>query len=323
MGGGSLAQMLANVVWSGPDRCVRVGQKGVDFAQADGVAADERGMNVVQFSVEPLLRVAQAFPATPRIMVELERLLRDPDVELADVARPLKRDGALSARLLRVANSAAFAQSEQVGSIDNAAALIGLQEIHRVVGAVAVDEFSHGQYPLYGFSGDRFRENALLVALLMEELALPAQVESQAAYATGLFRALGKLALEKIADESEPVPAFAAEPDSDLVRWERHAFGVAANEATAIILQSWKFPRAIAVAIGEHFAPTGNDRRLSHLLNLAAGLADELGRGLPGEKPYWRGPDAGCRETGVAPRTLKRQVDRATAAFERLSGAIF
>ncbi len=279
-------------------------------------------MNVVQFSVEPLLRVAQAFPATPRIMVELGRLLRDPNVELADVTTPLKRDSALAARLLRVANSAAFAQSEHVASIENAAVLIGLQEIHRVVGAVAVDQFSHGQYPLYGFVGDRFRENALLVALLMEELALPAGVESQTAYTTGLFRALGKLALEKLADEGEPVAAFQSGHDTDLVHWERHSLGITANEATAIILQSWKFPREISHAIGEHFSPAGTEHPLSHLLNLAAGLADELGHGLPGEKPYWRGAEAGCGATGIAARALKRHVERATAAFERLSGAI-
>lgn len=278
-------------------------------------------MNVVQFSVEPLLRVAQAFPATPRIMVELEGLLRDPDAELADVTQPLKRDSALAARLLRVANSAAFAQSEQVASIENAAVLIGLQEIHRVVGAVAVDHFSHARYPLYGFAGDRFRDNSLLVALLMEELALPAGIESQAAYATGLFRAIGKLALEKLADEGEPVAAFAEDGGSELVHWERHSLGITANETTAIILQNWKFPRAISQAIGEHFSPAGSEHRLSHLLNLAAGLADELGHGLPGEKRYWRGAEAGCREAGIAARTLKRHVDRATAAFERLSGA--
>ncbi len=282
----------------------------------------KRAMNVVQFSVEPLLRVAQAFPATPRIMAELGRLLGDPDVGLEDVAIALKRDSALAARLLRVANSAAFAQSEQVASIENAAVLIGLQEIHRVVGAVAIDQFSRAMYPLYGFAGERFRGNSLLVALLMEELALPARIESQTAYTTGLFRALGKLALEKLADEGEPVAAFAGEMETDLVRWERHSFGIAANEATAIILQNWKFPRAISQAIGEHFAPAGSEHRLSHLLNLAAGLADELGHGLPGEKPYWRGRDAGCGEVGIAARTLKRHLERATAAFERLSGAI-
>ena len=96
----------------------------------------------VRYSIENLLRVAQAFPATPRIMAELGRLLRNPNADLGDITAHLKHDTALAARLLRISNSAAFAPAEPVASIEDAAALIGLKEIHRLVGAVAIDQFS-------------------------------------------------------------------------------------------------------------------------------------------------------------------------------------
>jgi len=279
-------------------------------------------MNVVQFSVEPLLRVAQAFPATPRIMAEVGRLLREPNVNLADITAQLKHDRALATRLLRVANSAAFAQSEHVASIDAAAVLIGLREMHRIVGAVAVDQFSLCNYPLYGFAGRRLRENALLVALLMEEFAAPAGQDPQVGYTTGLFRSLGKLALEKLAAEAEPIATFQADRDADLLQWEKHSLGITANEATAIILQQWHFPREIARAIAEHFQPESGSHLLAHLLNFAAGTADRLGYGLPGEKRYWLETEEAGRNAGADSRDRERHVERAFAEFDRLSRTI-
>lgn len=278
-------------------------------------------MNAVHFSAESLLRVAQAFPATPRIMAELGQLLRDPDADLDEIAAHLKHDSALAARLLRVANSAAFAQNQPVASMDDAAALIGFQEIHRLVGAVAVDQFSRCNYPLYGFSGLRFRENALLVGLLMEELANPADQDPHLAYSSGLFRSIGKLALEKLAAEGEPLAPFQINSDPDLALWEKHSFGTTANASTAIILQHWHFPPEIAQTIGDHFAPTGENRALPLLLNLAARIAEERGYGLQGEHRYWLEPQLIYSELGIEAEFSQRYVDRAFVTFDRLSRA--
>ena len=279
-------------------------------------------MKAVQFSAESLLRVAQAFPATPRIMADLGRLLRDPDSELEDIAVHLKHDSALAARLLRVANSAAFAQSTPVASIEDAAALIGFQEIHRLVGAVAIDQFCQWNYPLFGFSGIRLRENALCVALLMEELANPADQDPHIAYSCGLFRSMGKLALEKLASEDQPLKPFHPDRDPDLNAWERHSFDTTGNESTAVILQHWNFPPEIADTIAKHFAPSGRENPLPYLLNLSAKLAEKLGYGLPGEARYWIDDDQAYLGAGIDPDHSQRYIDRAVTTFERIIRAV-
>lgn len=279
-------------------------------------------MNVVQFSIEPLLRVAQAFPATPRIMVELGGLLRRPETDLGDVTRLLKADNALVARLLRVANSAAFSPSEHIASIEDAAALIGFREIHRLVGAVAVDQFSTANYPLYGIAGPRLRENALFVALLMEELAAVAHQDPHAAYTTGLLRSVGKLALEKLAAEAGTNAGFNPSAPTDLTVWEKHTFGITGNEATAAILRQWRFPSEISQAIAEHYLPPAGEQPLAWLLHLAASLAEPHGFGLPGEAHYWPDPEKALRETKVDVDRSRRAIERAKTSFERLSAAI-
>lgn len=279
-------------------------------------------MSAVLFSTDDLLRVAKAFPATPQILADLGQLLRNPNVGLEEIALRLKRDSALAARLMRIANSAALAQSEPVSSIEDAAALIGFQEIHRLVGAVAVDHVTAATFQVYGFSGRRVRENALLVALLMEELAHPAQEDPRSAYTIGLFRSLGKIALEKLAEEAALSDRFDPATTPDLAAWEKATFGLGSNEATAAILTHWHFPHEIPKAIAEHYGAAGRNHPLTHLLNLAAQLADKLGYGLPGETRYWLETDEVYRKSGVDPRHSKRYIDRAFVAFDRVSRAL-
>lgn len=279
-------------------------------------------MNEVRYSRVNLMRVAHAFPAAARIMVRLGALLRDPAAGLGEIAVLLRQDSALAARLLRIANSAAFSPGEPVASIEDAAALIGLQEIHRLVGAVAVDPFAHRNYPLYGFTGPRLRDNALIVALLMEELAGPAREDASAAYTAGLFRSLGKLAMATIADEHAPVAPLQSASASSLVAWEKFTFGLSGNQATAIILHEWRFPGPVMQAIEEHYAPTGHGYPLARLLNLAAGLAEQLGHSLPGESACWIDPNGSDHPPGIGPRHLQRATERAVAAFDRLSRAL-
>lgn len=279
-------------------------------------------MNAVRYGLLNLMRVAQAFPAAPQIMAELGQLMRDPAVSLDAVADHLKHDRALAARLLRIANSTVFAPGEPVASIAAATALIGLQEVHRLVGAVAVDHFSLRHYPLYGFTGPQIRRNALLVALLMEELALPLEIDPPTAYSTGLFRSFGKLILAKIADEDAPVAPFTATADLPLVQWEKQTFGLTGTEATAAILREWHFPPEVPAAIADHYTPAATSHPLAHLLNLAAFLADNLGHGLPGESAYWRYPAEYARASGISPRDLQHLTEKAVLALARIDRAL-
>lgn len=279
-------------------------------------------MNAVRYGLLNLVRVAHAFPATPRIMVALGQLIRDSGVDLESVAGQLKHDSALAARLLRIANSAVFAPGEPVASIEAATALIGLEEVHRLVGAVAVDQFSLRHYPLFGFTGPQVRSNALLVALVMEELAVPLEIDPPTAYSAGLFRTLGKLVLAKIADEEAPAAPFQVDASLSLVGWERQTFGLTGAEATAAVLREWHFPPEVPSAITDHYTPASTSHPLAHLLNLAALLADNLGHGLPGEAAYWRYPTEYAHAAGVSPRDIQHATERAAHAFERINRAL-
>ena len=219
-------------------------------------------MGTVSITPESLLGIARSFPATPRILADLGVLLKNPNVELEDVARQLKRDPSLTARLIRLGNSAAFAQAEPVASVEVAVNLAGFQEVHRLVGVALLEQFGEEGLVAYGVPSRRLRENSLFTALLMEELAKPAGEDPRTAYTIGLLRSIGKLGLDRVARTHAPDARFAPEGEAlGLAFWERAVFGMTNGEAATTIMNSWRFPHETVKSIGEHYAPAAGLHR--------------------------------------------------------------
>ncbi len=275
-------------------------------------------MSVVSISQDDILQIANTFPATQQILAQLGSLLRDPDAGLNEVTVLIKRDVALAARLIRIANSAAMAQDGGVASVEDAVSLIGFQEVYRLVGFAVLDQVSDGGLWSYEITGKRFHENSLFTALLMEELAPGANEDPRYCYTIGLLRSIGKVALNRLVKDAPRGEILRLGEEEHLGEWEQSVFGMTNPEASAIILKAWKFPQEIATAIEGHYTPEGRNVPLTDLLNLAAGMAEVLGHGLGGEWSYWLDRDELFRKLGLEPKSANRIIDKALDSFNRL-----
>jgi HD-like signal output (HDOD) protein len=280
-------------------------------------------MSVALISEESILRIANTFPATQQILAQLGILLRDSGTSIVEVTSILKRDVALASRLIRTANSAAFAQSRPVASVEDAVTLIGFQEVYRLVGVAVLNQVSDGGLPCYNITGRKFYENSLFTALLMEQLAGGAREDPRYCYTVGLMRSIGKIALDRVARDSGYCDFLKIAEGDNLLEWEQSAFGMTNVEAGVAILRAWRFPSEIILAIEGHYYPVGKHMPLTHLLNLAAGTAEVLGRGLEGESTYWLESEEVFRKAGLDPKRANQIIDLAFNSFERLTRTEF
>jgi HD-like signal output (HDOD) protein len=278
-------------------------------------------MSVALISEDSVLRIANTFPATQQVLAQLGILLRDPGASIVQVTSILKRDVSLSARLIRTANSAVFAQDSPVAAVEDAITVVGFQEVYRLVGIAVINQVSDGGLPYYGLTSKRFYDNSLFTALLMEGLAAAAQEDPRYCYTIGLLRSIGKIALDRVARDAGMTDLEPMSEDANLLDWERSAFGMTNIEAGALILKAWRFPLEIITAIQGQYSPIGRHLPVTHLLNLAAGTANLLGRGLDGETTYWVETEEIYRKAGVDVQRANKIIDRALAAFERLTQA--
>lgn len=276
-------------------------------------------MNVAPITTEDVLRISSTFLPAPHILLQLGNLLRNPSVDLDEITSRLRRDPSLTAQLIRIANSAAFAPTEPVSSVEDAVTLIGFEEVHRIVGFAMLERLGDGNLPVYGISGKRYMENSLFAALLMEELSAGKQVDPRSCYTVGLLRSIGKVCLDRLARTwpMEELPMLT--DDLRLADWERLVFGQTSNETAAIILKAWRFPEEFIAAIADHYEPAAEDAPLTHLLNLASSMADILGYGLEGEWRYWLDSEQVYQKAGLDQKQADVVIDHAFDSFRRLS----
>lgn len=217
-------------------------------------------------------------------MAEIGLMLRNPSTDTDEIIGVLRRDPAMVARILRVANSAAFARTEPIGAIEEAVLAIGFSEIHRVVGTVAAFQMADQPMRLHGISGARFRENALLTACLMKYFGQAVGLDAQTFYTAGMLRTLGIIVLERdVMRHPRVVPPFKTSGEPDLMTWQRKYWGIDSSVITAKILRHWNMPGEIAAAVECHLIHSEYPAQEASLLRLAACVASREGFGLSGE----------------------------------------
>ncbi len=267
-----------------------------------------------------LAAAIESLPLSPRLLADLAPRLQQAEVPVAEITDLLKRDAGLAARLISVANSAFYARAEPATSIEEAVTCLGFREVYRLVGAVAARQLSDEPLQAHRVDTQRFRENALFVALVMEELASFVGLDSRDAYTTGLLRSIGKVAMDRIAlAKGETVLLPENEP---LLGWEHSTWGCSNADVSARILSSWRFPAAAVEGVRHHYNPDVADLPMADLVNLAAGAADLRGYGHPGEESYWAFSPESFRRTGMDEGKLVWAGEQAYRTLQRVMGAL-
>lgn len=278
-------------------------------------------MIVPPISREALLHVVKNLPAAPRILAQLGQLLLDPNSDLSDVIALLKHDSGLTARVIRVSNSAVYGGGSRAGCLEEALLRVGFNEVYRLVGLAAVAQISDDALRNYGVSGARFRENSLFSAFVMEVLAPQLEIDPRAAYTAGLLRSTGKIAIDRLAPGPVYVRNYATAGKSrPLDEWELELVGIDNCMAAATVLEEWRFPAQISGAIRDHYRPGSTSTAMAHLLNLASGCAASAGFALPGEQSYWDSTKQGAPR--IDEQDLQGAIEAAQERFEPARQAI-
>lgn len=272
-------------------------------------------------TVPRAVQIAETLPAAPRVLAELQALLQDPNNGLDEVAEVLRHDMGLTSRVIRIANGVIFNKGDPVGSLEEALVRVGYNEVYRLAGLAALAQLANFELAFYGVSAARLRENALLVGLLMEELAFAAGEDARVAYTVGLMRPASRIVLDATAQRDlkgqkcEPIGTTA------LHVWEKNTFGITGRDVGAAVLKAWRFPAEVFVPIRDHHLQglAVDPVPMAKVLHVAATLAEMRGFALPGETGYWdAGAEKAADSIGVTQDIADAAGDRTMVRFEQL-----
>lgn len=203
--------------------------------------------------INHLIANAQNMPNIPKVVQELIESFNSSDVDSSLIASKVSKDQAMTAKVLRMANSAKYGGHRQVGSVNDAIVLLGFNSLRTLVlasgltGAFKTPE---------GFDINEFWRKSFAIASISKWLAnLSPNIDNETAFTCGMLFDVGGLLthilLNKEACEVDRVVAKGA----DRVEMEEARFGFTYTEAGAELANRWKFPEEIVDGIRHQLEP--------------------------------------------------------------------
>jgi HD-like signal output (HDOD) protein len=196
-----------------------------------------------------------ALPTMPEVASRLLKSFDDEHVGLSQIAALIEKDGALTAKVLRLANTAHYSPSHQIATVVDAAHALGLETLRNLAMAACLS----GAFPkVQGLDRAIFWRHSVATANYARILARMLGVDgatTDTAYLAGLMLRTGQLLMAM--DEPHlvaDVESHAAEPGSRF-SLEEHRFGCTHADVTASLAAHWHFPDAMVEAFRDANAP--------------------------------------------------------------------
>ncbi len=222
-------------------------------------------------------------PTFSTILVRLSEVINDERSGSADLERVLRTDPALTANILRVANSAYFGCPWAIRSIGHALAMLGRDGVFRAAASASLAGVVPKRIPGYEIDALAFWQHSIAVAVLAERLAGELEIDhTEVVFTAGLLHDIGKLVIGlSLSEASHEVLDRVRGNDGAFVAAEREVLGTDHAEVGDALASHWQLPAEIRSAIRWHHDPAGArfDRTLVALVHVADGLAHMLGYG--------------------------------------------
>lgn len=241
------------------------------------------------------------FDVLPTISASAQSVLaalQDPQGSLSEVSVLVQRDPALTARLLKVANSAFYPSLERVSSLQLALSRLGAAEVRQLVLTTAVLETFGGLKDSMDWSA--FWEHSFAAGIASHLVSDPkrsgremSKLGENPTFVAGLLHHLGIL-IEHLREPAlfEKARLRSIQQGSSLAEAELEVFGFTHAEIGAALLARWKLPQDVVHATLDHHDPEayeGPYRRTVQAVHLSAMLCHDLGHGarLEGATPWF------------------------------------
>jgi len=200
-----------------------------------------------------LISNAQHMPNIPKIVQELIESFGNEDVNTNEVASKLNKDQAMTAKVLRMANSAKYGGHRNVGSVNDAVVMLGFNALRTMILASGL----RSAFPTpAGFDIEEFWVRSFSVATISKWVAkhVP-NVDPEVAFTCGMIHDIGGLLTNILVNEEAQEISRAVSKGADRIEMENNRLGFNFTEAGAELAYRWKFPEEIVDSIRHQLSP--------------------------------------------------------------------
>jgi len=217
----------------------------------------------------------------PHVCIRVNLMVDDPKYSASEIGEVISQDAALTARLLRVANSSFYGFQSKISTISRAVTVIGFRELRDLVVAVsAVRTFSSIPMDLENMAA--FWRHSIFTGIVSRLLSKHCRIlHSERLFVSGVLHDLGQLVIfHKIPELANKTLNRVKLTGEELHIAEGTIIGFDHAEIGAELVKSWNLPKSLEDTIRYHHEPelavdNPVDTAIVHIANIISDMAEE------------------------------------------------
>ena len=243
---------------------------------------NERQSNVHQSKINSspadLVQGVVGLISLPDVCVRVKEMVDDPECSASDIGKVVSSDAALTARLLRIVNSAFYQFPARIETVSRAITIVGNRELRDLVFAASVagifEKVSNDLIDI-----EAFWRHAVYCGIVSRIIAGRCRVlHKERLFVAGLMHDIGRLVIAfKLPSECRQVLNHMKENQLSLHVAEKDILGFDHAEVGAELMKAWSLPYTHQLAALNHHAPeNANDCMLEASIVFLANTITEL-----------------------------------------------
>ncbi len=212
-------------------------------------------------------------PTLPTVITQMIGLIDNPNTSARDVARLISTDQALTAKILKLANSSFYGFPREIATVNHAVVVLGFETVKSLGLSVSVLERFAAVGEGTSFDRQKFWEHSIACGVAARLLAdkLRYRVQGEA-FAAGILHDIGKLILSQyFTEEFDQILELTREEDICIGQAEERVLGLTHADIGLFLAEKWNLPDQLVDAIAYHHTPGRMERgaELPSLIHLA------------------------------------------------------
>jgi HD-like signal output (HDOD) protein len=237
--------------------------------------------------VDEIVSTLRSLEPLPQVAMRVMEISRKDDVVPRDLAAVVRTDAAITAKVLKLCNSAYYGFQREIASLDEASNLLGTRTLTNLVLTSCGGQYFRNFGESTESSREHLWERSVTIALAASILArLHGEVDKSRAYTVGLLQNIGHLVLDRFLHDERETILNEVRSGSPLLAAEENILGLHHAEVGARLAERWEFPEVLVDTIRHHHVPSAAkvDPELAAVVQMAEHVTTvrEVGQGLGG-----------------------------------------
>lgn len=248
-----------------------------------------------------LVRKVTAIATLPEVTSRIIATVEDPNSSASQLHKIVSHDPALVTRILKVVNSAFYGIPGQIGSVERAIVLLGLNAVKNIAVGASLGRMFRGASLCEGFTARDLWRHCIAVGVAARDLAQGMKLPmADEAFLAGMIHDTGILVSLQVSPEQlRAVCERAGAGPADFCELEREMIGVDHQQLGMALAELWKFPRACQRVAGYHHRPAAlkdESRLLVGVVHVADTICCQQGHGFNLTAMHQKLDDAGLAD---------------------------